>query len=101
MLMALSGDVPRTQNEQIESFRSQLPATQRSVSDALVQSTRGVRAVAGLARIAGSGTRRSAVLATRFRDDSTFCSRPTDADTAEERRAGTAVRSADQLEAGR
>ena len=39
MLLAQSGDVARTQNEQIDSFRGQLAATQQTVSDALAQAT--------------------------------------------------------------
>jgi len=42
MLLTQSGDVARTQNEQIDSFRSQLAATQQAVSDALAQATRGL-----------------------------------------------------------
>ncbi len=40
MLLAQSSDVARTQNEQIDSFRGQLAATQQTVSDALAQATR-------------------------------------------------------------
>ena len=39
MLLAQSGDVARTQNEQIDSFRGQLASTQQAVGDALTQST--------------------------------------------------------------
>jgi len=39
-LMAQSGDVARTQNEQIDSFRTQLAAMQQAVGDALVGTTR-------------------------------------------------------------
>ena len=44
MLLAQSGDVARTQNEQIDSFRGQLAATQQAVADALAQSTRAAAA---------------------------------------------------------
>ena len=44
MLLAQSGDVARTQNEQIDSFRGQLAATQQAVGDALVQSTQAAAA---------------------------------------------------------
>ena len=42
MLLAQSGDVARTQNEQIDSFRGQLAATQQAVSFALAQATQGL-----------------------------------------------------------
>ncbi|MDP2005124.1 MAG: DNA recombination protein RmuC [Rubrivivax sp.] len=42
MLLAQSGDVARTQNEQIDSFRTQLAATQQAVSAALAQATQGL-----------------------------------------------------------
>jgi DNA recombination protein RmuC len=42
MLLAQSGDVARTQNEQIDSFRGQLGATQQAVAEALAQATRGL-----------------------------------------------------------
>ncbi len=42
MLLTQSGDVARTQNEQIDSFRGQLAATQQAVSDALAQATQGL-----------------------------------------------------------
>ena len=44
MLLAQSGDVARTQNEQIDSFRGQLASTQQAVGDALVQSTQAAAA---------------------------------------------------------
>jgi DNA recombination protein RmuC len=47
MLLTQSGDVARTQNEQIDSFRTQLAATQQAVADALAQAT---RALAGQAQ---------------------------------------------------
>ncbi len=42
MLLAQSGDVARTQNEQIDSFRAQLASTQHEVSTALTQATQGL-----------------------------------------------------------
>jgi DNA recombination protein RmuC len=42
MLLTQSGDVARTQNEQIDSFRTQLAATQQAVADALAQATRAL-----------------------------------------------------------
>jgi len=42
MLLAQSGDVARTQNEQIDSFRTQLATTQQSVSAALAQATQAL-----------------------------------------------------------
>ena len=42
ILLTQSGDVARTQNEQIDSFRSQLAATQQAVSSALAQATQGL-----------------------------------------------------------
>ena len=42
-LLAQSGDVARTQNEQIDSFRTQLAAMQQQVSDALQGATRRCR----------------------------------------------------------
>ena len=50
MLLAQSSDVARTQNEQIDSFRGQLAATQQAVSDALVQSTRAAAVQSQTAR---------------------------------------------------
>ena len=50
MLLTQSGDVARTQNEQIDSFRTQLAATQQAVSDALAQATRALAAQAHTAR---------------------------------------------------
>ena len=44
MLLAQSGDVARTQNEQIDSFRGQLASTQQVVSDALAQATQALSA---------------------------------------------------------
>jgi DNA recombination protein RmuC len=41
-LLAQSGDVARTQNEQIDSFRTQLAAMQQQVSDALQGATRAL-----------------------------------------------------------
>jgi len=42
MLLAQSGDVARTQNEQIDTFRTQLAGTQQAVSAALAQATQGL-----------------------------------------------------------
>ena len=42
LLLAQSGEVARTQNEQIDSFRSQLAITQQAVSTALAQATQGL-----------------------------------------------------------
>ena len=42
MLLAQSGDVARTQNEQIDSFRTQLASTQALVSQSLAQATQGL-----------------------------------------------------------
>ena len=42
MLLAQGGDVARTQNEQIDSFRTQLAAMQQAVSDALAQASQGL-----------------------------------------------------------
>ena len=42
MLLAQSGDVARTQNEQIDSFRTQLASTQTLVSQSLAQATQGL-----------------------------------------------------------
>ena len=50
MLLTQSGDVARTQNEQIDSFRTQLAATQQGVSDALVQATRSLLSQAQTSR---------------------------------------------------
>jgi DNA recombination protein RmuC len=47
MLLNQSGDVARTQNEQIDSFRTQLAATRQAVSDALAEAA---RALAGQAQ---------------------------------------------------
>ena len=41
-LLAQGGDVARTQNEQIDSFRTQLAAMQQQVGDALQQATRAL-----------------------------------------------------------
>lgn len=50
MLLAQSGDVARTQNEQIDSFRGQLGLTQQAVSAALAQSTQAAAAQAQVSR---------------------------------------------------
>ena len=50
MLLTQSGDVARTQNEQIDSFRGQLASTQQVVSDALAQATRALAAQAQASR---------------------------------------------------
>ncbi len=42
MLLAQGGDVARTQNEQIDSFRTQLATLQQAVSQALTQATQGL-----------------------------------------------------------
>lgn len=42
LLLAQSGEVARTQNEQIDSLRSQLATTQQAVSAALAQATQGL-----------------------------------------------------------
>jgi DNA recombination protein RmuC len=42
MLLTQSGDVARTQNEQIDTFRAQLATTQQAVSAALAQATQGL-----------------------------------------------------------
>ena len=42
MLLAQSGDVARTQNEQIDSFRTQLATVQQSVAAALAQATQAL-----------------------------------------------------------
>ncbi len=42
MLLAQSGDVARTQNEQIDSFRAQLASTQQAVGAALTQAALGL-----------------------------------------------------------
>jgi len=42
LLLAQSGEVARTQNEQIDSFRGQLATTQQAVSAALAQATQGL-----------------------------------------------------------
>ena len=44
MLLTQSGDVARTQNEQIDSFRGQLSATQQMLSGALAQATQAAAA---------------------------------------------------------
>ena len=44
MLLTQSGDVARTQNEQIDSFRAQLAATQQTVSTSLAQATQALAA---------------------------------------------------------
>ncbi|HWP19937.1 MAG TPA: DNA recombination protein RmuC [Burkholderiaceae bacterium] len=49
-LMTQQGDVARTQNEQIDSFRTQLAAMQQAVSDALRQATAGLAAQSQSAR---------------------------------------------------
>ena len=50
MLLTQSGDVARTQNEQIDSFRTQLAATQQAVADALAQATRALAGQSQAAR---------------------------------------------------
>lgn len=50
MLLAQSGDVARTQNEQIDSFRTQLATTQQGVSAALAQATQALAQQASGAR---------------------------------------------------
>ena len=50
MLLTQSGDVARTQNEQIDSIRGQLAATRQAVSDALAQATQALGAQAQAAR---------------------------------------------------
>ena len=50
MLLTQSGDVARTQNEQIDGFRSQLAATQQSVADALQQATQALAALSQASR---------------------------------------------------
>ena len=50
MLLTQSGDVARTQNEQIDAFRVQLSATQTSISQALSQATQSLAAQAQVAR---------------------------------------------------
>jgi DNA recombination protein RmuC len=50
MLLAQSGDVARTQNEQIDSFRTQLASTQQAVSQTLAQATQALAAQAQGAR---------------------------------------------------
>lgn len=49
-LLAQSGDVARTQNEQIDSFRTQLAATQQAVSQALAGTTESLASQAQGAR---------------------------------------------------
>ena len=58
MLLAQSGDVARTQNEQIDSFRGQLAATQQAVGDALVQSTQAAAAQSQASRESQDGALR-------------------------------------------
>jgi DNA recombination protein RmuC len=50
MLLTQSGDVARTQNEQIDSFRTQLASTQQAVSAALAQATQSLAAQSQAAR---------------------------------------------------
>ena len=50
MLLTQSGDVARTQNEQIDAFRVQLSATQASISQSLSQATQSLAAQAQVAR---------------------------------------------------
>ena len=50
MLLTQSGDVARTQNEQIDGLRSQLAATQQSVGDALQQATQALAALSQASR---------------------------------------------------
>jgi DNA recombination protein RmuC len=50
MLLAQSGDVARTQNEQIDSFRTQLATTQQAVSQTLTQATQSLAGQAQGAR---------------------------------------------------
>jgi len=49
-LLAQSGDVARTQNEQIDSFRTQLAAMQQMVGDTLASTTRALAGQAQAAR---------------------------------------------------
>jgi DNA recombination protein RmuC len=49
-LLAQSGDVARTQNEQIDSFRTQLAAMQQQVADALHAATRALASQSQAAR---------------------------------------------------
>ena len=58
MLLAQSGDVARTQNEQIDSFRAQLASTQQAVSVALTQATQGLAQQSQAAREAQDGALR-------------------------------------------
>lgn len=50
VLLTQSGDVARTQNEQIDSFRTQLAATQTAVSQSLGQATQALGSQAQAAR---------------------------------------------------
>jgi DNA recombination protein RmuC len=54
-LLAQSGDVARTQNEQIDSFRTQLAAMQQQVSDALQGATQALAQQSQAARDAQDG----------------------------------------------
>jgi len=58
LLLAQSGEVARTQNEQIDSFRSQLATTQQAVSAALAQATQGLAQQTQAAREAQDGALR-------------------------------------------
>ncbi|CAN5707991.1 DNA recombination protein RmuC [soil metagenome] len=55
-LLTQQGDVARTQNEQIDSFRTQLAATQQNLADTLRQSTTALGAQALAAREAQDGS---------------------------------------------
>ncbi len=58
MLLAQSGDVARTQNEQIDGFRTQLAATQQAVSAALAQAVQGLAQQSASTREAQDGALR-------------------------------------------
>ena len=58
LLLAQSGEVARTQNEQIDSFRGQLASTQQAVSAALAQATQGLAQQSQSAREAQDGALR-------------------------------------------
>ncbi len=58
LLMTQSSEVARTQNEQIDSFRSQLATTQQAVSTALAQATQGLATQSQGAREAQDGALR-------------------------------------------
>ncbi len=58
MLLTQSGDVARTQNEQIDSFRAQLALTQQTVSAALAQATQAASSQSLASREAQDGALR-------------------------------------------